>query len=307
MESYNIEIVNGRKKKQKIKGKRYMKRRTDRRKYGTTAWSAGMLLLTAICLAACGTVEQVDSAGSLVASDTAEETDDPVSENPDEGTQDNEESETPKLPEAAEPWTDLTPRPIDFPFPYSMENYTLSLVPLRDEPGQYDLRLCNEYGTIVQQFPCGALTEPVTCQYDDLYYDYYADLEIFSADSPTGLLFPFDPNGDEFIEEAIEIPRYEDVDGPNVMVCEENEEYVEKKIYQLNKAYDWMEELRRWHLEKETGKLVIWNCLEQRAVFSGQTALDENWEPVNMKYYYYHLYFDKIKWHLQYSTHILYH
>ena len=193
-----------------------MGKRMFRRKYNRIIWPAGILLLIAMFLAACGAEEQADSA------DIAQNT---------------EEAESPKLPEAAEPWTDLTPRPIDFPFPYSMEEYTLSLVPLREEPGQYALRLCNEYGTIMQQFPCGALTEPVTFRYDDLYYDYYDDLEIFSADSTTGFLFPFDPDGAGFVEEALEIPRYEDVDGPNVMVCEENEEYVDKKIYQLNMAY----------------------------------------------------------------------
>lgn len=255
-------------RRQEIKGKRYMGKRRFRRKYNRIICPAGILLLIAMFLAACGAEEQADSA------DVAQNT---------------EDAESPKLPEAAEPWTDLTPRPIDFPFPYSMEEYTLSLVPLREEPGQYALRLCNEYGMIMQQFPCGALTEPVTFRYDDLYYDYYDDLEIFSADSTTGFLFPFDPDGAGFVEEALEIPRYEDVDGPNVMVCEENEEYVDKKIYQLNMAYGRMEELRRWHLEKETGMLEIWNCLEQKPVFSGQVTLDENWEPVNMKYYGYHL------------------
>lgn len=176
---------------------------------------------------------------------------------------------------------------IDFPFPYSMEEYTLSLVPSLREAGQYDLRLCDEQGTVVQQFACGILTEPVIYQFDDLYYDYYDDLEIFSSDSPTGLLFPFDINEHEFSEEAIEIPCYDDVDGPNIMVREENEVYVDKTMYQLNMEQRRMEEFRRWHLEKDTGMLEIWNSIEQKTVFSGRTALDENWEPVNMKYYGY--------------------
>lgn len=254
-----------------------------------SAQSVCILCLTVMFLTACGAEKQADSADNPVTSVPAEENDTHVSKSADEETQDIEETERSQLPEAAEPWTDLTPRPIDFPFPYSMEEYTLSLVPLREEPGQYALRLCNEYGTIMQQLPCGALTEPVTFRYDDLYYDYYDDLEIFSSESETGLLFPFDPDGAGFMEEALEIPRYEDVDGPNVMVCEENEEYVEKSICQLNMAYGRMEELRRWHLDKGTGMLEIWNCLEARPIFSGQVALDENWEPVNMKYYGYHL------------------
>lgn len=253
-----------------------LKKGTGKRRSVSDVRSAFMLMLAAMLFTACGTKERIETADSRTAEDM-------------EIQNTGEEAETPKIPEAPKPWTDLTPRPVDFPFPYSMEEYTLSLVPLRDEPGQYAIRLCNEYGTIMQQFSCGALTEPVTFCCDDLYYDYYDDLEIFSADSPTGLLFPFDAEGGGFREDAIEIPRYDDIDGPNIMVYEENEEYVEKKIYQLNMAYGRMEELRRWHLEKETGMLEIWNCLEEKAVFSGQTALDENWEPVNEKYYSYHL------------------
>lgn len=256
--------------------RRVLKKGTGKGTSAATARSAFMLMLAAMLFTACGMKERTETADSRTAEDT-------------EIRNTDEEAEPPKIPEAPEPWTDLTPRPIDFPFPYSMEECTLSLVPLRDEPGQYAIRLCNEYGTIMQQFSCGALTEPVTFWHDDLYYDYYDDLEIFSADSPTGLLFPFDAEGGGFREEAIGIPRYDDTDGPNIMVREENEEYVEKKIYQLNMAYGRMDELRRWHLDKETGMLEIWNCLEERAVFSGQTALDENWEPVNEKYYSYHL------------------
>ena len=264
-----------------------MKRRMKRTS-NIVVQSVIMLMLATMFLAACGAKEKENTADSQVMADN--EGEDAVIQNTEEdGMASSEGPETPKLPEAAEPWTDLTPRPIDFPFPYYMEEYTLSLVPLWDEPGQYALRLCNEYGTIMQQIPCGALTEPVTFWYDDLYYDYYDDLEIFSAGSQTGLLFSFDTENDGFTEEAIEIPRYDDVDGPNIMVCEDNDEYVEKKIYQLNMAYNRMEELRRWHLEKETGMLEIWNCLEQRSIFSGQTTLDENWEPVNRKYYSYHL------------------
>lgn len=269
-----------------MKGKA-VKRKNVNGKCNVTVRSAGALLLTVLFLTACGTEDRIDSADGLAMSDTVEETDIHVSKSANEEAQNTEEAETTELPEAAEPWTDLTPRPIDFPFPYFMEEYTLSLVPLRDEPGQYALRLCGEYGTIVQQFSCGALTEPVTYQYDDLYYDYYEDLEIFSEGSSIGLLFPFDPNGDGFIEEAIEIPRYEDVDGPNIMVREEDEDYVDKTMYQLNMEQKRMEEIGRWHLEKDTGMLEIWNSIEQRTVFEGQTELDENWEPVNMKYYGY--------------------
>jgi len=256
--------------------KRAMKRRTIRKEHPMTAWSAPILLFTAMMLTACGAEERTGLAESPVMEDATTVEGDLVVED-DSTTEDA----------TAEPWTDLAPRPVDFPFPYSMEEYVLSLVPLRDEPGQYDLRLCNENGTVVQQFSCGALTEPVTFRYDDLFYDHFDDLEVFSAESSTGILFPFDTDGGGFLEEAIEIPRYDDVDGPNIMVREENEDYVEKTMYQLNMEQERMDELRRWHLEKDTGMLEIWNSIEQRAVFKGQTALDEDWEPVNMKYYNY--------------------
>lgn len=180
--------------------------------------------------------------------------------------------------------------PVDFPFPYSMEEYTMSLVPVRGEKGQYNLRICDESGTIIQQFCCGSLTEPLTFRYDDLFYDTYSDLEIFSADSRTGLLFPYDwehEDGRILEEEAIEIPLYDDFEGPNIMVREDSAAYVKKTIYQMNMDKRQTVEVRRWDLEKDTGMLEIWDCLEQRTVFAGRTVIDEEGEPVNGKYYSY--------------------
>ncbi len=195
-----------------------------------------------------------------------------------------------QIAEAEEVLLEKMAIPIDFPFPYAMEDYTMSLVPVRGEKGQYDLRICDDSGTAVQRFFCGALTEPLDFRYDDLFYDTYSDLEIFSAGSRTGLLFPYDwehVDGRILEEEAIEIPLYDDFEGPNMMAREENAAYVKKTIYQMNMDKRQTVEVRRWDMEKETGMLEIWDCLEQRTVFAGQTEIDEDGDPVNWKYYSY--------------------
>ena len=132
---------------------------------------------------------------------------------------------------------------IDFPFPYGMSGYTLALVASNEKAGQYDLQVCNEYGLVKQQFLCGSLTEPITFRFDDLSGDGYPDLEIFSADSEMGILFPFGKgllgqnntsSARKFAETAMEIPRYDEASGANMVVRREDEKSVEKTIYQLN-------------------------------------------------------------------------
>ena len=76
--------------------------------------------------------------------------------------------------------------PIDFPF-YETDDYTLALAVA--EGGEYVLLFRDGDRQILQQIPCGKLKEPVTFSYDGIAYGSWRDLEIFSADSDTGLLF----------------------------------------------------------------------------------------------------------------------
>lgn len=184
--------------------------------------------------------------------------------------------------------------PIDYPFPGVVKGYTLALVTSNEQEGRYDLQVCDESGTVVQQFPCGMLAEPVTFRYDDLDYDAHPDLEIFSADSQSGILFSFnrgysaDMAGSKvFLEEAIEIPDYDEIRGRHMLVCTEDDEWVEKTIYQLNMHPKRMDEIRLWRARKDTEMLTIWDYLEQKMIFEGQTKLDEAGEPLNAEYYNY--------------------
>ena len=71
--------------------------------------------------------------------------------------------------------------PIDYPFHYGMEGYTLALVPSEACEGEYDIRLCNETGQTKQQFLLGKVTESLDFSYDDLTYDLYEDLEMMDV------------------------------------------------------------------------------------------------------------------------------
>lgn len=181
---------------------------------------------------------------------------------------------------------------IDYPFPGVIKGYTLALVASKEQEGQYDLQVCNESGTVVQQFLCGVPAEPVTFRYDDLYYDTIPDLEIFSADRRSGVLFSYNlgysadmADSKVFLEEAIEIPYYDESEENNMLVRTEDEDSVEKIIYQLNMGKKRVDEVRLWRAQKDTEMLTIWDCLEQKMIFEGRTKLDETGEPMNAEYY----------------------
>ena len=176
---------------------------------------------------------------------------------------------------------------IYFPFTGSMVEYSLSLVPSKEAPGQYDLRLCDASDRIVQQFPCGTLSEPLDCFYDDLIRDSYKDLEIFSEGSQTGILVVWDWKSDQFCEDVIEIPRYDKVVGNHFMTSSEDalSNRQENRIYEVYEGAKSPEEIRRWTLQKDTGILTIWDCMEEQNIFEGKVELDEENNVINREYY----------------------
>lgn len=174
--------------------------------------------------------------------------------------------------------------PVDFPF-YETEKFSLTLASSEGAAGEYVLLLCDDNGQLLQQIPCGRLTEPVTFSYDGIAYGSWRDLEIFSADSDRGLLFRWED--ERFSEEPVQIPRYAEARGGAMLTVKEDEETQEKRIYLLNEYRGWAEEVRSWSLNRDSGMLRIEDCLRQQSLFEGNVILDEAGEPLNQEYFEY--------------------
>lgn len=192
--------------------------------------------------------------------------------------------------------------PIDFPFflnSEGMPEYTLVLATPFMADADYELRLRDSEGVLLQRISCGFLQEPVTFFYDGLKYAYHTGLEIFSAGSQTGLFFTWD-NEKLFSQKAVEIPRYEEVRNPWFVGSVEDGSLLVKTIYQVNEAKERTERLRCWRMDRSNGALQIWDYLEDQAVFEGKVALDGDGNPVNQAYYDY-LFWESIPLILDYS------
>lgn len=178
--------------------------------------------------------------------------------------------------------------PIDFPFYGEEEGHKLVLAAPEEGQNAYMLIHYNEDGNILQQILCGKLTEPVTFSFDAVVFGWQSDLEIFSADSDTGLLFIWED--DRFSTTPIGIPRYQECRHESMLTVEEDDEACEKEIYILNKSKGRMEKVRIYKLQKETAELTIWDALEEQNIYQGTARLDENGSPLNVKY------FEKLLW-----------
>lgn len=205
--------------------------------------------------------------------------------------------QTPVLQASSEQEAEASELYIYYPFRGSMIESSLSLVPSKEAPGQYDLRLYDASDRIVQQFSCGVLTEPMDFFYDDLVGDSSADLEIFSEESQTGFLVAWDWKTDKFCEDVIEIPRYDKVAGNRFMTSGEDalSNRQEYHIYEIYEGTKSPEEIRRWTLQKDTGMLAIWDCMKKQNLFEGKVELDEENNVVNQEYY------DHLFWSRNYS------
>lgn len=178
--------------------------------------------------------------------------------------------------------------PIDFPFYGDQETHMLVLAAPEEGQDEYELIHYANDGKILQQIDCGKLKEPVTFSFDPLAYDSWSDLQIFSEDSDTGLLFIWKDG--LFSMKPIEIPRYEKVRENGLLVVKEEGEICEKQIYLLNEKKYRIEKARNFRLQKDTGTLAIRDELEQIDLFEGTVRLDENGNPVNEEY------FDMLLW-----------
>lgn len=154
--------------------------------------------------------------------------------------------------------------PVDFPFWSSalmedVDYFSLTLAELKEPAGEYELRLYNQNGDVLQQVSCGKLTEPIEILFGDFndYSDRHAnDMEIFSAGSSKGLYIRWDDLGLRFGKDAVEIPRYDEVRNWKMLVLEDGDTYQVRKILELGQAYgqEYLE-VRRWLLNRKTGLL----------------------------------------------------
>lgn len=177
--------------------------------------------------------------------------------------------------------------PVDFSFwsdavQEEVDCFSLTLAQLAEPAGAYELRLYDRKGDILQRVACGALVEPEISFGDfNRYPDFPADdIEIFSSDGSGGVYIGW--RGDKLrFGEAIKIPRYTEVRDYKMLLIEEGDVWQERKIYQLGGE----EEVRRSLLNKDTGELEIWDCMDGQTLFQGIVLLDEEKNPVNRKYY----------------------
>lgn len=170
--------------------------------------------------------------------------------------------------------------PVDFYFGGETGLYSLTLAKEEDS-GECELRLYNETGEIIQRVSGGELAEPIQFSFDALCG--WEDLEIFSADSSTGLFLEWD--GERFWENVIEIPKYTEVRKKAMLITEEEDGYQAKKILQINEKRKCAEEVCGWRLQKDTGTLEIWNYLDNQCLFSGTVSINQDGTLVNEAYY----------------------
>lgn len=187
---------------------------------------------------------------------------------------------------------EMPPREISVEFPfYESEDFILTLISSEEADGEYILMLRDGDGQLLQQIPCGILTEPVTFSYDGIAYGSWRDLEIFSADSDAGLLFRW--KDDRFSEQPVQIPRYEEILSGAMLTVTEDGGIQEKHIYQLNEFKDRVEEVRSWSLNRGSSMLKIEDCLRLQPLFEGNVVLDEAGEPLNREYFEYLFWADR--------------
>lgn len=177
--------------------------------------------------------------------------------------------------------------PVDFPFDLesgAVKDYTLTLTTPKMANANYELKLCDREGEVLQKISCGPLKEPVTFSYDGLKYGYDTGLELFPADSQTGLFYAWDDE-DFFSEEGVEIPKYDEVRNPWFVQTVEDGSLFIKTIYQINETKKRTDRLRSWSIDRAAGTLQVWDYLENRMIFEGNAAFDGEGNLRNSDYY----------------------
>lgn len=182
---------------------------------------------------------------------------------------------------------------INYPFPNSLENYSLCLLPINGTEDEYKLVLYDSH-TVIQELPCGKIPGTPEFSFDDVYSGN--DLEIFFYDEDinewTGLLFQWNwQENDRFKENSIKIPKYDEIvnadRGGILSVIDDNDSVMENILYEISDDVESAPEIRKWIFEKDTKLLKIYDCLEDKIIFEEKVTLDKDNNIVNEEYYQY--------------------
>lgn len=168
---------------------------------------------------------------------------------------------------------------IDFPFEGS-EEYSLTLAFSKSGDKQGELWLYDSTGEVVQRIPYGTFTERI---YYIVYKDNRRNLVFFSDDESNAGRF-LEWNDGRFLEQEMDIKRgllpYGDL-----LLTQESQSELTMEIYRCHPNERLSEEIRRFTLQKDTGELEIWDCLDRKNIFQGIVSVGEDGKPVNEEYY----------------------
>lgn len=167
-------------------------------------------------------------------------------------------------------------------------DFSLALSKLKEPVGEYELRLYDGNGGILQRVPCGTLTELIEISsggFDHSPEFPTDDIEIFSSGAPWGLYIGWNREKSRFYD-AIEIPRHTEVRDREKMLVEEDGNIYRKSVYALDR-WDGLGsyEVRRLLLDKETGELEIRDCLDDISLLKETVQVDDEGNLVNKEYY----------------------
>ena len=170
--------------------------------------------------------------------------------------------------------------PMDFPFEKPKE-YSLTLAPQENEEGSGELRLYDKEGEVLQRIAYGVFTEPdyyVLCKNDRRNLVLFPDKE-----SSAGRFLEWD--GSRFLELGTDIKRGQTPSSDDLLLTEETASKLTRDIYRPHRNDREAEVIRSYTLQKETGELEIWDCLDKKSLFHNTVSLDDEGAPINKEYY----------------------
>ena len=170
--------------------------------------------------------------------------------------------------------------PMDFPFEKPKE-YSLTLAPQENEEGSGELRLYDKEGVVLQRIAYGVFTEPdyyVLCKNDRRNLVLFPDKE-----SSAGRFLEWD--GRRCLELGTDIKRGQTPSSDDLLLTEETASKLTREIYRPHRNDREAEVIRSYTLQKETGELEIWDCLDKKSLFHDTVSLDDEGAPINKEYY----------------------
>ena len=170
--------------------------------------------------------------------------------------------------------------PVDFSFE-KPEEYSLTLAPQENEEGSGELRLYDKEGEVLQRIAYGVFTEP---DYDVLCKNDRRNLVLFpDRQSSVGRFLEWD--GSRFLELETDIKRGQTPSSDDLLLTEETASKLTREIYRPHRNDREAEVIRSYTLQKETGELEIWDCLDKKSLFHNTVFLDDEGVPINKEYY----------------------